>query len=60
KTCYNSVHKGETQEFGNCKILKVARPFFCKVRRELLSEKIGNELPATRKRKDHCQCSADS
>ncbi|KAM3185674.1 hypothetical protein ACTXT7_005896 [Hymenolepis weldensis] len=39
--------------------LKVARSIVCKVRKELLDEKNGDDLAATRKRKqEHCRRSA--
>ncbi|VUZ40953.1 unnamed protein product [Hymenolepis diminuta] len=39
---------------------EVATSFVCKVRKGLLNENNGGELATTRKRKVHCQRSADS
>ncbi|VUZ53162.1 unnamed protein product [Hymenolepis diminuta] len=42
------------------RFLKVNRSFVCKVRKEPLNENNGDELVVIRKRKEHCQRSADS
>ncbi|KAM3180055.1 hypothetical protein ACTXT7_017051 [Hymenolepis weldensis] len=60
KTLCNSAHKSKTRDFRNCKISKVARSSVCEVRKELLNENNGDELAATRKRKQHYERSADS
>ncbi|VUZ53522.1 unnamed protein product [Hymenolepis diminuta] len=39
---------------------KVTTSFVCKIRKELLNENNGDELATMRKKKEHCQRSADS
>ncbi|VUZ49918.1 unnamed protein product [Hymenolepis diminuta] len=53
--------KTEHRNLGISRFLQNATSFPCRVRKELLNEKNGDELTTTRKRKQrHCQRSADS
>ncbi|VUZ50773.1 unnamed protein product [Hymenolepis diminuta] len=52
--------KAEPRNFEIAKFVQVAASFVCKVRRELPNENNRDELAATRRRKEYCQCSADS
>ncbi|VUZ40962.1 unnamed protein product [Hymenolepis diminuta] len=52
--------KAEHRNFEIARSLKVVTPLVCKVRKGLLNENNGGELATTRKRKEHCQRSADS
>ncbi|KAM3188443.1 hypothetical protein ACTXT7_000269 [Hymenolepis weldensis] len=49
--------KAKHKNLEIARFLKVARSSICKVRKELLNENNGNGLGATRKRREHCQCS---
>ncbi|VUZ56063.1 unnamed protein product, partial [Hymenolepis diminuta] len=42
------------------RFVKVVRSFVCKVRKDLLNDRKGDELVVTRKRREHCQLSAYS
>ncbi|KAM3182034.1 hypothetical protein ACTXT7_013213 [Hymenolepis weldensis] len=54
-------HSSRTKScFPSKTISTVAISYLCKVRKELLNENNGDELATTRKRKQHCQRSADS
>ncbi|KAM3186741.1 hypothetical protein ACTXT7_003711 [Hymenolepis weldensis] len=53
--------KAKRSHFETARFLKVGTSFVCKVRKELVNEKNGDELATTRKRKQgHCLLSTDS
>ncbi|VUZ52516.1 unnamed protein product [Hymenolepis diminuta] len=52
--------KAKRSNLEIARFLQVARSFVCKVRKELPNENSGDELATTRRRKEHCQRSADS